>query len=238
MSRKSLLPGALLAMLPAAYAAGLLPASAADIPAAPPPPPPPPLFTWAGLYLGAQIGYGWGTDTVTQHPFGFGTNFTPNGVVGGGYAGYNFQFNQLVLGLEGDVEGTGISRTFSPGGPVYNTSIPAQGSIRARLGVAFDRVLLYATGGAEFAGFRTTVSGIFSDQSSQTRTGWTVGGGLEYAITPNWLLRAEYRYADFGSFTQATPFTFGPGSSVSHHETENAVRAGVSYKFDPFLLPQ
>jgi outer membrane immunogenic protein len=87
-------------------------------------------------------------------------------------------------------------------------------------------------------GFDTTVSGIFSDQMSQSRTGWTVGVGLEYAVTPNWFLRAEYRYANFGSFTQATPFTFVPGSSVSHHETENAERAGVSYKFDPFLLPQ
>lgn len=226
-------------LLPAAFLTAAAPAIAADINAPPPPPAyaPPPLFTWTGLYLGGQIGYAWGTDTVTVIPFGFATDFTPNGVVGGGHIGYNLQLNQFVAGIEGDIEGTGISRTFSPGGVVYDTSVSAQGSIRARLGVAFDRVLLYATGGGEFAGFDTTVTAIGSDQTSQTRAGWTVGGGIEYAVTPNWSIRAEYRYADFGDFTQPTPFTFGLASAVNHHETENAVRAGFSYKFDPFGLP-
>ena len=110
-----------------------------------------------------------------------------------------------------------------------------QGSICGRLGVAFDRALLYATGGAEFAGFDTTYTGIGTfDQGSHTRTGWTVGGGIEYAVTGNWSIRAEYRYVDFGRFTDATPFTFGFGSFVNHHLTENAVRAGFSYKFDSF----
>ncbi|HMF07053.1 MAG TPA: outer membrane protein [Methylocella sp.] len=225
-------------LLPAAFLAAATPALAADIPSPPPPPyAPPPLFTWTGLYLGGQIGYAWGTDTVTVRPFGFGTDFTPNGVVGGGHIGYNLQLSQIVAGIEGDIEGTGISRTFSPGGAIFSTSVSAQGSIRARLGIAFDRVLLYATGGGEFAGFDTTVTAIFSDQSSQGRAGWTVGGGIEYAITPNWSIRGEYRFADFGSFTQTTPFGFGLGSLVNHHETENAVRAGFSYKFDPFGAP-
>ncbi|MBO0733905.1 MAG: porin family protein [Methylocapsa sp.] len=227
--------------IPAALLAATAPAFAADIGAPPPPPPayaPPPLFTWTGLYVGAQIGYAWGTDTVTVNPFGFGTDFTPNGVVGGGHIGFNLQFNQVVAGVEGDIEGTGISRTFSPGGVIYDTSVSAQGSIRARLGMAFDRVLLYATGGGEFAGFDTTVTAIASDQTSQTRAGWTVGGGLEYAFTPNWSVRAEYRFADFGNFTQPAPFVFGFGTSVNHHETENAVRAAVSYRFDPFWAPR
>ncbi|MGH6811695.1 MAG: outer membrane protein [Methylocella sp.] len=222
-------------LVPAAALAATAPAFAADL--APPPvyAPPVPLFTWAGLYLGGQIGYGWGTDTLTVFPAGFGTNFTPNGVVGGAHVGYNLQFNQFVAGLEGDVEGTGISRSFSPGGVLYNTSIPVQGSIRGRLGVAFDRALLYATGGAEFAGFNTSETGFPGfDQNSTTRTGWTVGGGIEYAVTGNWSIRAEYRYADFGHFADATPNTFGFGSFVNRHETENAVRAGFSYKFDAF----
>jgi outer membrane immunogenic protein len=222
-------------LVSAAALAAAAPALAADL--APPPvlPPAVPLFTWTGLYLGLQIGYGWGTDTLTVSPFGFGTNFTPNGVVGGGHIGYNLQFNQIVAGLEGDVEGTDISRSFSPGGVRYDTSIPVQGSIRGRLGVAFDRALLYATGGAEFASFETSVTGFRGvDQTSTTRTGWTVGGGVEYAVTGNWSIRAEYRFADFGRFSVATPITFGFGSFVNHHETENAVRAGVSYKFDSF----
>ncbi|MCI0468177.1 MAG: porin family protein [Beijerinckiaceae bacterium] len=223
----------------AAFLAAAAPAMAADIPPPAPPPAdaPPPLFTWTGFYLGGQIGYAWGTDRVTVNPFGFGTNFTPNGVVGGAHIGYNLQLNQFVAGLEGDVEGTGISRTFSPGGVVYDTNVPVQGSIRARLGIGFDRVLLYATGGAAFAGFETTVTGFGVDRTSQTRAGWTVGGGIEYAVTPNWSIRAEYRYADFGSFTYATPLAFGVGSSVRHQETENAVRAGFSYRFGPFGAP-
>ncbi|MGH6831174.1 MAG: outer membrane protein, partial [Methylocella sp.] len=94
---------------------------------------------------------------------------------------------------------------------------------------------LYATGGAEFASFDTSVRGFPGfDQTSTTRTGWTIGGGIEYALTGNWSIRAEYRYADFGHFAVATPLTFGFGSSVNHHLTENAVRAGFSYKFDSF----
>ncbi len=223
-------------LLPLAGLVTAAPALAADIPyrQAPPPVEAPivPLFTWTGLYLGGQIGYGWGTDTLTVYPAGFGTNFTPNGVVGGGHVGFNYQINQFVAGIEGDVEGTGISRTYSPGGAVYNTKIPVQGSIRGRLGVAFDQVLLYATGGGEFAGIDTNYTGLGS--FSHTQAGWTVGGGIEYAITGNWSVRAEYRYTDFGHFTDFTPIAFGLGSSVTHHETENAVRAGFSYKFDPF----
>jgi outer membrane immunogenic protein len=224
----------------AAALAAAAPALAADLVAPPPPvyPPPVPLFTWTGLYLGGQIGYAWGTDTLTVFPFGFGTNFTPNGVVGGAHIGYNLQLSQIVVGLEGDIEGTGIDRSFSPGGVLYDTNIPVQGSIRGRLGVAFDRALLYATGGAEFAGFDTSYTGIGPfEQGSHTETGWTIGGGIEYAVTGNWSVRAEYRYTDFGNFTDATPFTFGFGSVVNHHETENAVRAGFSYKFDPFGAP-
>jgi outer membrane immunogenic protein len=227
-------------LLPAAALVAAAPALAADLPPreAPVYPPAVPLFTWTGIYLGGQIGYAWGTDTLTVFPFGFSTNFTPNGVVGGAHVGYNLQLNQFVAGLEGDIEGTGIDRSFSPGGALYDTRVPVQGSIRARLGVAFDRALLYATGGAEFASFENSVTGFPGfDQNSTGRAGWTIGGGIEYALSPNWSIRAEYRYADFGNFADATPNTFGFGSFVNHHETENAVRAGFSYKFDPFGAP-
>ncbi len=217
------------------------PAVAADIPYREAPPvyaPTVPLFTWTGLYLGGQIGYAWGTDKLTVYPFGFGTNYMPNGVVGGAHVGYNVQLNQFVAGLEGDVEGSGINRSFSPSGVAYRTKVPMQGSIRARLGVAFDRVLLYATGGVEFAGFENSYAGFPAfTQFSETRAGWTIGGGLEYAVTNNWSVRAEYRYTDFGHISNFNVPVFGFGSLVNHHETENAVRAGFSYKFDSFGLP-
>lgn len=218
------------------------PVFAADITSPPPPPPayppPPPLFTWTGVYIGAHLGWGWDVDSVTVFPPGFGTSFVPNGIIGGAHIGYNQQLNQFVIGLEGDVDGTGIDKSFSPGGALYETKIPVQGSIRARLGVAFDRALLYATGGVQFADFDTSVAGLRTvDQTSQGRAGWTVGGGIEYALTGNWSVRAEYRFADFGHFAVPAFNTFAPGFTVNHHESENSVTAGFSYKFDPFWGP-
>ncbi len=213
---------------------------AADLPYREPPPayaPPVPIFTWTGLYLGGQIGYAWGTDNYNvfaPYASSYGRNFSPNGIVGGAHVGYNLQMNQIVLGLEGDVEGTGVNKTYAAGFITYDTKAPVQGSIRARLGFAVDRVLFYGTAGVAFAGFTNTYSSLVGyDSVANARAGWTAGGGLEYALTNNWSVRAEYRYADFGTFTNNT-FNSAPLTYVQHHETENSVRAGFSYKFDAF----
>jgi len=239
-------------------------ALAADLPSRAPPPvylPPPPLFTWTGIYIGGQIGYGWGRDNASL----FGTDAVvgsfdtadlssrTQGVIGGAHVGYNYQINQWVLGLEGDVNGTslnnsGVSSVFdntTGASSIVGSNIRSdiQGSIRGRLGVAWDRALLYATGGVAFGGFNTNYSdsngfltGIpgATDSFSQTRVGWTVGGGIEYAITNNWWVRAEYRYTDFGTLTD-TPFV-GTGAALTaqHHWTQNQVQVGISYRFDMF----
>lgn len=215
-------------------------ALAADLPYREPPPayaPPIPLFTWTGLYLGGQLGYAWGTDRFTVYgPAAVfqGQSFSPNGFTGGAHAGYNYQLNQFVIGLEGDVEGAAYNKTFDSGFLTFGTRMQVQGSIRSRFGFALDRVLLYATGGVAFAGFDNSyLSYRGYDSVQNARTGWTVAGGLEFAVTNNWSIRAEYRYSDFGSFNNNT-FSSAPLSFVQHHETENAVRAGFSYKFDPF----
>lgn len=233
-----------------ALAAVIGSAAAADLPsrAAPPAYVPPPAFTWTGLYLGGQVGYGWGKDSFSaQSPNSafFATGSTsPSGVVGGAFVGYNLQLGQYVAGVEGDAEGTSISK--SSGGILgtQKTKIPVQGSIRLRLGVAFDRALLYVTGGAAFAGIDNTYQTFAGfDSIGKTRTGWTVGGGIEYALNPNWTIRAEYRYTDFGSFNDYPVNSFGPipvlglGSFVHHHVTENAVRGGVAYKFGAPAAP-
>jgi outer membrane immunogenic protein len=126
-----------------------------------------------------------------------------------------------------------------------STRPDVQGSIRGRVGVAFDRVLIYGTGGAAFTNQTDGYSLGFPffggfpllgrETITKTRTGWTVGGGLEYAITDNWSIRAEYRYSDFGR-SPDFPFssiTFG-NVSFTHHLKENQVQAGFSYKFTPF----
>ncbi len=224
-------------------------AFAADLPSRAPPPvylPPVPIFTWTGLYLGGQVGYAWGSDPIDEVDAVFGDNAffndKPNGVIGGAHAGYQLQFAQWVVGVEGTVDGTSIHGTRTSGPPLIvtmSTRPDVQGSIRGRLGVAFDRVLIYGTGGAAFTnqtdGYSVGFPFFLQETDTKTRTGWTVGGGLEYAVTNNWSIRAEYRYSDFGR-SPDFPFssiTFG-NVSFTHHLTESQVQAGFSYKFTPF----
>jgi outer membrane immunogenic protein len=234
------------------------PALAADL--GPPPPPPPvyvppvPIFTWTGVYVGGQIGYAWATQNADfGDSFGLfaSANYNSSGVIGGAHVGYNLQLTQFVIGLEGDVDGSSISKTISGaafplGGTLglvsttLNTNANVQGSIRGRVGYAWDRVLIYATGGVAFAGINSdlwtsTLFGTSYDAASNTRVGWTVGGGLEYAVTNNWSIRAEYRYANFGQYT-VYPVNFAAlgdsGAFINRHLTENRVQVGFSYKFD------
>ncbi len=190
------------------------------------PPPPPPVFTWTGLYVGGQVGYQWGRSTANN-----GLNYesiSPSGVVGGAHVGYNYQVAQFVFGLEGDVNGSSYhGSTFD-----YSTREDINGSIRGRVGVAWDRALIYGTGGVAFANFKNSYSMPgFVDTLNTGRVGWTVGGGIEYAIDNNWSIRAEYRYTDYGHFNQFSPVVAG---NVSRHETDNRVQVGFSYKFDMF----
>jgi outer membrane immunogenic protein len=182
-----------------------------------------------------------------------------NGVIGGAHVGYTHQINQFVLGLEGDVDGSSLSKTvnFAPFSNYYQDYIPTtvhsnlgvQGSIRGRFGYAFDRLLVYATGGVAFGGFNTSISTAYTnalfypafsgtDSFSNTRVGWTVGGGLEYAVTNNWSIRAEYRYTDFGPSNNVLVNSFPGfngdflGARVHTNLIENRVQVGFSYKFD------
>ncbi len=238
-------------------------AFAADLPSRAPPPvyvPPAPIFTWTGIYIGGQIGYAWGTsNTNLGDNFGDYTSFSTNnsGVIGGAHVGYNLQLSQFVVGLEGDVDGSSLSKTVygdpligaGTGFGVYvpttiSGNLGVQGSIRGRVGYAWDRVLLYATGGVAFGGFNGSISTpIGYDSASTTRVGWTVGGGLEYAVTNNWSIRAEYRYTQFGHSTVYANNSFGPsgvyypllgaiGAYGNRTINENRVQVGFSYKFD------
>jgi outer membrane immunogenic protein len=223
------------------------PALAADLGTRAPPPvyvPPPPVFTWSGLYAGGQVGYVWGSDPiVVASVFGPPNAFfndKPNGVIGGAHLGFNLQFGPWVAGLEGTVDGTSLhgSRT-SVTGVTISTRPDVQGSIRGRVGIAFDRVLIYGTGGAAFTnmsnGYASGFPFFLEETDTKTRSGWTVGGGLEYAVTNNWSIRAEYRYSDFGR-SPDFPFPFLTNGTVvfTHHLTQNQVQAGFSYHFNSY----
>ena len=238
---------------------------AADLPSrrVPPvyaPPPPIPVFTWTGLYVGGQVGYEFGRSTAfASSPVigGLAANSgSKNGVIGGGHVGYLFSTQSLpvlgsffgsnggfgfgtggVIGIEGDVDGTGARTNYLLGGIGNSARENIQGSVRGRVGIAFDRVLFYATGGAAFGDLRNTYVNTLTgglDNYSHTRVGYTVGGGVEYAFTNNFSVRAEYRYTDFGTFTDNLANSTGGGVNVSHRETDNRVQAGFSYKFDTF----
>jgi outer membrane immunogenic protein len=105
------------------------------------------------------------------------------------------------------------------------------------VGIAVDRALFYATGGWAVARitntYDTTAFGGGFASLSHTRDGWTAGGGIDYAVTNNWSLLAEYRYSDFGTFIDRSAVAFFPATTVSRHFTENQLEGGVSYKFGP-----
>ena len=255
-----------------AFAAAAILAGTAFAAEPAPPPPPVPVFTWTGLYLGGQIGYAWGNDNFFYGAFDplTGIAFTPSvfsspsGVIGGAHVGFNYQIDKpmggFVLGIEGSVDGISLSKTVAAGLPAFggssvsaSTNTDIQGSIRGRFGIAWDRLLAYATGGVAFGGFNTSFSTSgnnngnpfnASDSFSNTRVGWTAGGGIDYAVNNNWSVFAEYRYTDFGTVgnTQLATAVFrtepgltGGSLSVARTLSQSQVQVGFSYKFDSSL---
>ena len=216
-------------------------ASAADLPGRSPAPSPVyalPAFSWSGLYAGADLGYVWG-GTRALVPFA-GVIASPkaNNVSLGGHLGYRHQYsNNFVVGLEGDaswIAGNRARASFPVGGADALNRLRWDAGLRASLGYSFGRLLPYATGGVAFTaedGCTSAPGGacVANSGYSNTRTGWTIGAGLAYALTDNWIANAEYRYADFGSKTYVTP-GIGGGITVSRIRS-NTVLVGLSYKF-------
>jgi outer membrane immunogenic protein len=153
------------------------------------------VYDWNGFYVGAQTGYGWGDAEVDDA----GISESPglDGWALGGYTGYNYQTGPFVIGLEGDVKYDWNEDKFDLGGIPMELKSDWSGSLRARMGYAFDRTLVYATGGYAFtnAELRDQETG---DSDSKTLNGWTIGAGFEHAFTDNFIGRAEYRYTDYG----------------------------------------
>ena len=217
MLRKILLASAALVAL-----AGT--ASAADMPARMPTKAPVPyiaLYNWTGLYVGANIGYGWGRDSSG------GTSTNLNGVIGGGQIGYNWQMNNLVLGLETDFQGSGQKATGTGVGFSLTERIRYFGTVRARLGYAWDRTLLYVTGGYAYTNIGGDLTvGAFTTSTNTTKSGYTVGAGLEYAFAGPWSAKAEYLYVDSGTTTLTLA-----GVSADARVKNHIGRVGINYRF-------
>ena len=190
-------------------------------------------FSWTGFYVGAQVGYAWGNaDHSVAGGAGTGSS-DPDGVVGGVFAGYNYDFHPFVVGVEADVEASRAEGDFfNPAGASLagSTDLNWQGSLRARVGYSFDRALIYATAGAAYGNFDFQGGPIPATQGefSKDLWGWTAGAGVEYAFTDNIIARLEYRYTDFGNTSSPNP----PFATMSVKNINfSTVRVGISYKF-------
>ena len=194
-------------------------------------------FSWSGYYLGAQVGYSWGEVNGQDLSTLYGTSswddtWDTTGAIGGVHIGYNYVRRSLLLGLEADIEASNVDgwNDTSYAG-LIETNINVQGSLRGRVGYIAGPALFYATGGLALAQVKTSYdNGSERDRSSHGQAGWTVGGGLEYAWSPHWTSRVEYRYTDLGQFSD-TPTTDGDGYRYPTEVTVQAVRFGTSYKF-------
>jgi outer membrane immunogenic protein len=211
-------------------------------------------YNWTGIYIGAHAGYARGTHDVeavgpniyndpNEH-FGYDTN----GFIGGIQSGYNHQIGMFVPGLEvdfgyKDLNGREASPArFNPRRDTFSISNGGvYGTVTGRLGVAVDRVLIYFKGGYAFAQLNLGVidndpRGItINAVNRSTRSGWTTGGGAEYAFTGNWSVKAEYLFMNFGSTTisAVSPDTDPPASFKWNHDTNaHTFKVGINYKFN------
>jgi outer membrane immunogenic protein len=248
-------------------------AFAAEPAPAPPPPVPIFTWTglYLGGQIGYAWGsdnffYG-AFDPLTGLAFNPSVFSSPSGVIGGAHVGFNYQIDKpgggFVLGIEGSVDGISLSNTVAAGFAAFggssvsaSTNADVQGSIRGRFGIAgiaSDRLLAFATGGVAFGGFNTrfTTSGnnggnpfFASNSFSNTRVGWTAGGGIDYAVTNNWSVFAEYRYTSFGTVANTqlataafttVPVLTGGALNVTRTLSQSQVQVGFSYKFDSSL---
>jgi outer membrane immunogenic protein len=239
-------------------------ASAADLPSrsAPASVAAQPAFTWTGFYLGLNAGYGGDSFnypiklTVPAVPAAVGANanLTSSGILAGAQAGYNYQMGAFVVGVEADFGFANISGKLdlnaaavaggfgAAGGVNIGSEIENLGTVRARLGYAWDRALFYVTGGWAYGNVSTSISaggnagllpgGGFSYSKTNMQNGWTLGAGVEYAFTNNLTFKTEYLYADLGKGNVYSR-VYNSGSAVNWDVEAKAhiVRAGLNYKF-------
>jgi outer membrane immunogenic protein len=166
-------------------------------------------YSWAGPYLGATIGYEWGT--VDNN------NTRPSGVAGGVQAGYNWQRGAFVFGGETDIQLSGADDTLSP----FEFSNPWFGTVRGRAGVTMNNVLLYGTAGLSYGDLRADS---FNLTESHVSLGWVAGAGVEVAFTPHWSAKAEWLYIDLSDSTFSL-------TGTNNGLAADLIRMGVNYHF-------
>lgn len=235
--RKTVKAIAALASFVALTAAPALAADMAVRARAPAPAPAPydPGVNWTGFYIGGNGGGAWATTSDNNSFFGVSStgNFHISGAVGGFQAGYNYQIAQWVLGLETDYDFSNVKGNTSAGlcgGVVCTIENTWVGTTRGRVGYAVGNWLPFVAAGVSYGNVHIQDSA-GAVHAGTTRTGWTAGGGIEYALARNWSVRAEYLYIDLGS--DGVPCAIGAVSCGTSTQpfSESVVRGVVNYRF-------
>jgi outer membrane immunogenic protein len=229
-------------------------------------------YSWTGFYFGFNAGYGFSDDNEIETRGIDGVNITnvalglrprtvtseQEGFIGGVQLGYNWQFNNIVFGLETDIQYTDFRDRFDVFTGVagvlrneFRQDLDFLGTFRGRLGLAFDRALLYVTGGLAYGGadneviFRNAAGAtVFAGTNDDIRVGYAVGGGFEYAFTNNISFKAEYLYYDLGdedvTVGVQAPFTagaVGAGYISNFEHRGHIIRGGINFKFGAPAAP-
>ncbi|MCA0279376.1 MAG: porin family protein [Proteobacteria bacterium] len=204
-------------------------------------------YNWSGVYAGVAVGHAWGDSPFrnTEDDWIEATDYEPNGAFGGIYLGYNHQLsNGLVLGVDADINAANLKGGGNP--YVWGNGEPTEevdwvesssrmnwnGAIRARLGYAIDRFMPYVAGGVSVGRYSFDLKNrgdgeiLFSEKD--TMVGWNIGAGIEYAATDNLILRAEYRFSDYGN--KGYHDLWGVDDARIKLQTHD-IRLGVAYKF-------
>jgi outer membrane immunogenic protein len=219
-------------------------ASAADLPIRPAPPAPiPVVYNWTGFYIGANGGGAWANKCwdfapAVGVPVREGCHNANGGVVGG-QVGFNWQTGAFVWGVElaGDwafaLSGSNDSLVFVAPQNTNRSRVDGIASVTGRIGYAVDATLFYFKGGGAWASdkydSRITATGVLTASASETRTGWTVGGGFEYGFTPNWSVGLEVDHFDFG---RRNVNFIGPGAGVDRiDQTVEMVTVRLNWRF-------
>ncbi|MFO1109588.1 MAG: outer membrane beta-barrel protein [Bradyrhizobium sp.] len=193
-----------------------------------------PIWTWTGFYVGGHLGGAFSSDNSFN-----GLALTNNDArfMGGVQAGTDWQFSgNWVVGAEGQLSWLSRNNASAvfPGGFVYSNDQRALASITARLGYSFGAALVYVKGGYAYSSNRDVVTfggvPIAFALDSDHNNGWTIGAGAEYMFAPNWSVKAEYQYYDFGDSRFVAPAALVPFGTF--HNDEHTLKVGVNYRFN------
>jgi outer membrane immunogenic protein len=226
-------------------------------------------YNWSGCYIGGNVGAAINNSDLRARPSGdfldparAGNNplrtdsfsLEDTAFTGGGQVGCNWQSGSWVFGVETDLQWSGLDETILLTRPLaapligtisYNVNQQLEwwGTARGRLGVAWNNVLLYGTGGLAYGRHRSSATTAFSfgadtytGAASDTSVGWTGGAGIEWGLTPNWSIKAEYLYVDLGSFSYLMPHVSPPVVTALTYTADVSTRfhvgrVGVNFRF-------